>query len=379
MRASLRSAFALAFVFGAAAGIVASYVSPAEASRNSSGTYSLPAGNPVVAGTTISATTHNSTNSDIATELTDSLSRSGKGAMLAPLQGYDGTVSAPGYTWGSDADTGLYRIGANNPAMSAGNTKVQEWSTTGSTFPLACTVTGTLSANGGISAAKTSANVITGTATTSGIGVVGVGAGASVGVSGTGGGTDGSGVLGTGGATNGKGVVGQGTGSGAGVQGIGGTTGVGGTFANGTAATGGTRQNAVTLTNGDLSMSGVTNPTSTTGGTNILTPKGLVKSWGYFKTAAGVCTIQDGLNVASCSVGSALVTVTFTTAMANANYALIPGGSSNTTPTHATYTDDNFSRGTGGFALVSRNAATGAALNCSTNNCEGSFVVFGAQ
>jgi hypothetical protein len=43
----------------------------------------------------------------------------------------DGTAGAPFYTWANDPDTGLYRVGANNPGMSAGNTKIQTWKTTG--------------------------------------------------------------------------------------------------------------------------------------------------------------------------------------------------------------------------------------------------------
>lgn len=56
----------------------------------SSGTYSLPAGNPVVTGTTISATTHNSTLSDISTELTNSLPRDGQASPTAniPMGGF---------------------------------------------------------------------------------------------------------------------------------------------------------------------------------------------------------------------------------------------------------------------------------------------------
>lgn len=46
--------------------------------RNGSGTYSLPAGNPVVTGTTISSTTHNTTMSDVATALTGSLAKDGQ-------------------------------------------------------------------------------------------------------------------------------------------------------------------------------------------------------------------------------------------------------------------------------------------------------------
>jgi hypothetical protein len=51
----------------------------AEASRNSGGTYSLPTGNPVVTGTTITSTWANGTLTDIGTELTNSLDRQGRG------------------------------------------------------------------------------------------------------------------------------------------------------------------------------------------------------------------------------------------------------------------------------------------------------------
>ena len=47
-------------------------------SRNGSGTYSLPAGNPVVTGTTISSTWANSTLNDIASALTGSLAADGQ-------------------------------------------------------------------------------------------------------------------------------------------------------------------------------------------------------------------------------------------------------------------------------------------------------------
>ena len=47
-------------------------------SRNGSGTYSLPAGNPVVTGTTISSTWANSTLTDIANTLTGSLASDGQ-------------------------------------------------------------------------------------------------------------------------------------------------------------------------------------------------------------------------------------------------------------------------------------------------------------
>jgi hypothetical protein len=54
-------------------------------SRNGSGTYTLPAGNPVVTGTTISSTWANSTLSDIAATLTDSVAADGQTPMTGNL------------------------------------------------------------------------------------------------------------------------------------------------------------------------------------------------------------------------------------------------------------------------------------------------------
>ena len=54
-------------------------------SRNGSGIYSLPAGNPVVTGTTISSTWANTTLNDIATALTGSVSSDGQTPMVGPL------------------------------------------------------------------------------------------------------------------------------------------------------------------------------------------------------------------------------------------------------------------------------------------------------
>jgi microcystin-dependent protein len=53
--------------------------------RNNSGTYSLPAGNPVVVGSVIEADWANPTMSDIANEITASLPRDGSAPMIGPL------------------------------------------------------------------------------------------------------------------------------------------------------------------------------------------------------------------------------------------------------------------------------------------------------
>lgn len=90
-------------------------------SRAAGGTYTLPAGNPVVTGTTISSTWGNTTLTDIATALTDSLSRSGLGGMTAPLLGVDGTAALPAHSFTNEPSSGLYRISAGLLGLSVLN------------------------------------------------------------------------------------------------------------------------------------------------------------------------------------------------------------------------------------------------------------------
>lgn len=106
-------------------------------SRNASGTYSLPAGNPVTTATTISSTVHNSTLSDIATELTDSLSRSNKGPMLDQLQIVAGTAGSPGLAFGTDTNSGVYSIGADNIGIALNGTKYVDIGTGSTAFTAA--------------------------------------------------------------------------------------------------------------------------------------------------------------------------------------------------------------------------------------------------
>jgi len=54
-------------------------------SRNGSGTYTLPAGNPVVAGTVIATTWANNTMNDLASAMTDSVAADGQTPMTGPL------------------------------------------------------------------------------------------------------------------------------------------------------------------------------------------------------------------------------------------------------------------------------------------------------
>ena len=80
--------------------------------RDASGNYTLPAGNPVVTGTVITSSWANPTMSDIAQEITNSLSRDGQGGMLAPLQFADGTVNDPSVAFINEPTLGFYREGA---------------------------------------------------------------------------------------------------------------------------------------------------------------------------------------------------------------------------------------------------------------------------
>ncbi len=129
-------------------------------SRNARGTMSLFAGNPVSSGNTISSSLHNSTMSDIATEMTDSLNRSGKGAMLAPLELADGSVASPALSFDTDTDCGVYRIGANNLGIAVNGAKVVDVATTGATVTGALAATTTLSAAGKVSSTAADMEVI---------------------------------------------------------------------------------------------------------------------------------------------------------------------------------------------------------------------------
>jgi hypothetical protein len=77
--------------------------------RNSSGTETLPAGNPVTSGTTIGSTWGNATIGDLAAEITNSLDRNGRGGMLAPMRVPDGTVAAPTVAFTSETGSGWFR------------------------------------------------------------------------------------------------------------------------------------------------------------------------------------------------------------------------------------------------------------------------------
>lgn len=146
--------------------------------RNSSGVYTLPAGNPVVPGTTIDAAWANDTLEDLANEVTNSLSRTGAGGMLAPFRIADGTVTAPGISFLTETNSGFYRAGTGSITWSILGVPVANFSTVGFTIPFGkaltaqgnATVGGTLGVTGPATFSSTIA--LTGALTASG-GVLG--------------------------------------------------------------------------------------------------------------------------------------------------------------------------------------------------------------
>ena len=82
--------------------------------RNSSGTYTLPAGNPVAANTVIETAWANPTMNDLASGLTDSLDRYGRGTMLAAMKLSDGAQASPSLTFNSETSSGLYRANSHD-------------------------------------------------------------------------------------------------------------------------------------------------------------------------------------------------------------------------------------------------------------------------
>lgn len=327
----LRTIFLTCMALATVSGFIAElFHERALASRNSTGTYSLPAGNPVVTGTTISTSWANGTLGDLATETTNSLDRNGRGAMLAPLQLSNGTSAAPSMTFGADTASGWYRKGAGDFAFQANAIMMLEVNDAGIFAPYGLTA---FQQNDG------------------GNGVQGYGSGTGAGGNFVGGLSNGSGLLATGSGT-----------------------GYGGYFTPGSTSTSGNRQAGVFLNGGDI-IFGTTNPSSSTdGGPNILTPKNIVKAWVNFVGTGG--TVNDGFNIKSVTCGSNVDTVTFAQNMANSNYAVTcvhNGGS-------AAASVATQSLGTSSFQVVAVTPSTGAVINaCTSLNVNVSCIVLGAQ
>jgi hypothetical protein len=121
-------------------------------SRNGSGTYALPAGNPVVTGTTISSTWANTTLTDIANALTGSVAADGQTAMTGALQMGTNNITNAGTITGTTvtATNGTF---ANITDSGLTNTRVP-YATTGGLLTDSANMTfngTTLNLNNGVS------------------------------------------------------------------------------------------------------------------------------------------------------------------------------------------------------------------------------------
>jgi hypothetical protein len=124
-------------------------------SRNGSGVYSLPAGNPVVTGTTISSSWANTTLSDIASALTGSIAADGQTPMTGNLQ------------MGNNKITGLAVATASGDALSyAQAATISALTVTGNaTVGGTLTLTGGLTLNGNVTVGDASTDTLTVNAT----------------------------------------------------------------------------------------------------------------------------------------------------------------------------------------------------------------------
>lgn len=103
----------LSYALAVTLGVVLAITLPALAARDNAGSFTVlnngtSVRNPVAAGQVITKDLWNGTIGDIGTEITDSLSRSNKGAMLAPLRLYDSTTTTLDLTWDAAQTTGFY-------------------------------------------------------------------------------------------------------------------------------------------------------------------------------------------------------------------------------------------------------------------------------
>lgn len=89
--------------------------------RNSTGNYTVPAAyNPVITNTNITTLWANTTLADLATAMTDSLDRQGRGAMLAALKLVDGTLALPALAFSNDSTAGFVRLAAGEFSAAIG-------------------------------------------------------------------------------------------------------------------------------------------------------------------------------------------------------------------------------------------------------------------
>lgn len=349
----------------------------AHAGRNSVGTHALPAGNPVVPGTTISTAWANNTLSDVSTEITNSLDRSGRGAMLAPLRVPVGSASLPSYSFTGDTDSGLYRAGSQDIRLVVDTVLNQKWTLTGTE------IAGTLSALGAATlgadlAVDTTTLVVDATNNRVGIGDATPDAGLDIEV------TESAApaVSIRNHSASGHSNIEFYDSAGAHRLSLGYGNASASFFAqknfivlgNGyplVLADGSIQRWVIGATTGHINMTGSTNPSSTTAISNTLTPANLPKAWAYV-TAGASPTVNAGFGITSVTCSASVMTVTFAQAFSGSSYAVLA-----TSDTAGTYFSARPSTTT--TALVGAYDQTDTQVNLCSSSVKVSLVAFGLQ
>jgi hypothetical protein len=107
--------------------------------RNGSGAMSLTTS--FVPETDALAEDVNTVLEDIRDEITNSLAADGQTAMTGAFRAVDGSAAAPGITFASDLDTGIYRIGSNSFGVTANGAIVATINASGITLASGKTLT----------------------------------------------------------------------------------------------------------------------------------------------------------------------------------------------------------------------------------------------
>lgn len=155
------------------------------------------------------------------------------------------------------------------------------------------------------------------------------------------------------------------------------TPGTGGrvTAAAGTAATASTPQTALALTNGYLSLDGVTAPNSNVAVKNALTPKNICKVTASVQaTGTGSVILNDGFNAASVALSGGRVVLTFAQSFASAAYQVAIGAEAFPGPIQVLYR--NKAAGSIEFEIYN---GVGTLLNAASNPATFDVTITGRQ
>ncbi|CAB5223424.1 Intramolecular chaperone auto-processing domain containing protein, partial [uncultured Caudovirales phage] len=121
-------------------------------------------------GDIIESSWANSTLSDLADSITNSLARNGEGGMTAPLRVLDGTVTVPGLGFANETGSGLYRAAAGDVGLTVLGARILRLQAAGASVTGtlgvsgATTLSSTLGVTGATNLATSSGNVGIGTA-----------------------------------------------------------------------------------------------------------------------------------------------------------------------------------------------------------------------